>query len=208
MTPNRFKNKVVIVTGGHGGIGLAVATQLINENATVLCAEVNVTDVKAVYEFFSGISYNSQWSYIDSVINCAGVMGKSSEDMIAINYLGAVNMYNGFSCLASDDATFITVSSIHSQRSGYNDATYAATKGAIEAYTRAISSNPQGIRCNCVCPGAVDTPMLRANPDYNDSWIVNTPESIAEVICFLASDDSRAINGATIIADKGVLAKL
>ena len=109
----------------------------------------------------------------------------------------------------------INTSSVHAHQTTKDVAPYATSKGAIEAFTRAVSLDYpiEKIRINCVAPGAVDTPMLWSNPNVKDGsekveGAVGTPEDIAEVICFLASDESKFINGTTIVADGGRLAHL
>lgn len=99
---------------------------------------------------------------------------------------------------------------------------YCATKGGVLMLTKAAAVDlaPHGIRCNCYCPGAIDTPMLRkyyeAAPDKEAIMSVLTgahliprlgkPEEIAKLACFLASDDSSFITGAAYVIDGGTLA--
>lgn len=96
---------------------------------------------------------------------------------------------------------------------------YCGTKGAVIAMTRALSAEwvKQGIRVNALCPGPVDTPMLQAefnltaNPQAEAQAAVGsipagrlgTPEEIAKVALFLASDDARFVHGAAIMIDGG-----
>lgn len=99
---------------------------------------------------------------------------------------------------------------------------YCATKGGVLLLTKATAVDlaPYGIRCNCYCPGAIDTPMLQkyyeAAPDKDAIMSVLTGahliprlgkvEEIAKLACFLASDDSSFINGASYVIDGGTLA--
>ena len=99
---------------------------------------------------------------------------------------------------------------------------YCATKGGVLQLTKAtaIDLAKFGIRCNCYCPGAIDTPMARKYIDaaQDKQAIMNTltgahliprlgkPEEIAKLACFLASDDSSFINGAAYVIDGGTLA--
>lgn len=105
-------------------------------------------------------------------------------------------------------------------------AAYSASKGAIVAMTRtlALDHAGDGIRVNCVCPGSVQTPMLRYGAEYfEDGDPAETmagwgrlhpigrliqPEEVAGLIAFLASDDASAITGAPYLVDGGLLAKL
>jgi NAD(P)-dependent dehydrogenase (short-subunit alcohol dehydrogenase family) len=102
-------------------------------------------------------------------------------------------------------------------------AMYAATKGAVVQLTRALAVDHASdkIRVNCVCPGPVDTPMLRRSftraPDpeakrraemaSNLLGRLGEPEEIASVIHFLASDEASYVTGAIVAADGGVTAR-
>lgn len=112
-------------------------------------------------------------------------------------------------------SAFVNVSSVHAFATTPNVVPYASSKGAIEAFTRgfAIEMQSRGIRVNAVAPGSVDTPMLWNNPNVKSgveklSGPIGKPEDLAEAICFLASDDARFINGATLLVDGGRLAAL
>jgi NAD(P)-dependent dehydrogenase (short-subunit alcohol dehydrogenase family) len=106
---------------------------------------------------------------------------------------------------------------------------YAASKGALDALVRAMALDEarRGVRVNAVCPGSVDTPMLRASArrfsdgsrDAEDEIItgwgrmhpmgrVAAPREVAEVVLFLASDRASFITGEDIRVDGGLLASL
>jgi 3-oxoacyl-[acyl-carrier protein] reductase len=96
---------------------------------------------------------------------------------------------------------------------------YCATKGGVLAFTRALSLEwvAKGIRVNAVCPGPIETPMLQAEFEFGADPIaeekaviqtipagrLGTPEDIARVVLFLASDDAQFVHGAAIVADGG-----
>lgn len=96
---------------------------------------------------------------------------------------------------------------------------YCATKGAVLALTCALSVEwaSQGVRINAVCPGPVKTPMLKAefdiaaNPAKEEQAVIQsipagrlgTPEDIARVVLFLASEDAQFMHGSAIVADGG-----
>jgi len=95
---------------------------------------------------------------------------------------------------------------------------YTATKGATMSLTRsmAVEFGPQGVRVNCICPAGVQTEMIRKsnldNPDFDADFFFSraplgrfgSPEEIANLALFLASDESSYLNGAIIRADGGI----
>ena len=99
---------------------------------------------------------------------------------------------------------------------------YASTKGAVIQLTKitAIDLANDGVRCNCYCPAAIDTPMVQKYFDAAEdkeaieralvgSHLVprlGRPEEVAKLVCFLASDDAAFINGAAFTIDGGSLA--
>jgi NAD(P)-dependent dehydrogenase (short-subunit alcohol dehydrogenase family) len=109
-------------------------------------------------------------------------------------------------------SSIVNISSVHAHQTTPNVVPYAASKGAIEAFTRGFSIEmlAKGIRVNSVAPGAVDTPMLWNNPNVKSgvekvTGAIGKPEDLAAAICFIASDDAKFINGTTLVADGGRL---
>ncbi len=102
---------------------------------------------------------------------------------------------------------------------------YTASKHGVLGLTRGIAVTElyakAGIRCNCICPGDIRTPMVErywaasADPAKAEADTlahypmkrIGTPAEMAEVVCFLVSDQSRYINGAHLVVDGGVMAK-
>jgi NAD(P)-dependent dehydrogenase (short-subunit alcohol dehydrogenase family) len=121
----------------------------------------------------------------------------------------------------------VNVSSVQAIASQAGVAAYTASKGGINALTRAMAVDHavENIRVNAVCPGSVDTPMLRWAADlFKDENTVEAtvedwgrmhpvgrvarPEEVAEVICFLASPKATFVTGAEYMVDGGLLAAL
>ena len=109
----------------------------------------------------------------------------------------------------------VAVSSVHAFQTTPNVVPYAASKGGIEAFVRGLSLEipHTHARINAVAPGAVDTPMLRDNPNIKNgteqvTGQVGTPAELAAAICFLASGEASFINGTTLVVDGGRLAQL
>ena len=112
--------------------------------------------------------------------------------------------------------SIVNVSSIHAEETTALVVSYAATKAALLSLTRssAIEGKPKGIRVNAILPGAIDTPMLWNNPNVRSGLEtinrkdVGSPDDVAAVIAFLASDDARFMQGAMVRVDGGRLDRL
>lgn len=121
--------------------------------------------------------------------------------------------------------SIVIVSSVQAFVTQTDVAAYTASKGGLNALTRSIAVDEaaNGIRANAVCPGSVDTPMLRAaarkfsdGTDAGEQQLIDTwgkshplgrvarPEEIAEMIAFLASDRASFVSGASIPVDGGL----
>jgi NAD(P)-dependent dehydrogenase (short-subunit alcohol dehydrogenase family) len=114
-----------------------------------------------------------------------------------------------------NNGSIVNVSSVHAHETTQNVVPYAASKGAMEAFTRGVSQEypSSKLRINCVAPGSVDTPMLWNNPNVKSgvekpTGAIGKPEELAAAICFLASEEASFINGTTLVVDGGRLDKL
>ena len=131
---------------------------------------------------------------------------------------------------ASGDASIINLGSYDGFIADPGLAAYCATKGAVHALTRAMACDhgPEGIRVNAVCPGYIDTPMLRsffagegsggggrsvadleqAVRDVHPTRRYGTPDDIANLVCWLASDEARYASGQQWVLDGGLTAQV
>ncbi|MDG6925150.1 MAG: SDR family oxidoreductase [Nitrososphaerota archaeon] len=124
--------------------------------------------------------------------------------------------------LKQGGGAIVNTGSINSLMAMKDEAAYDTSKGGVLMLTRATAMDfaKDGVRVNCICPGAIETPMLRdildkaPNPEEAEADLirkhalgrVGTPEEVARVALFLASDDSSFITGAAIAVDGGMLA--
>jgi NAD(P)-dependent dehydrogenase (short-subunit alcohol dehydrogenase family) len=243
----RFADKVVIVTGGAGGIGLSTALRFGREGARVVVADVDpprlhaaaatlrAADALATAEECDvGIEAEAErlvtaclerHGRLDVVVNNAGVMvfkpidehtADDLERVLRIDFMAPFWLTKHAFRVCGPGASIVNVASIHAERTSPLVASYAAAKAALLALTRAaaIEGKPRGIRVNAVLPGAIETPMLRDNPNVQsgaealDPLYVGRPEDVAAAIAFLASDDATFITGAALRVDGGRLARL
>lgn len=160
---------------------------------------------------------------IDVVVNNAAIMTfnpileleEHDWDRVMHVNLKSVFLFAKYSIPYMNRGAIVNISSVHAHETTANVIPYASSKGGIEAFTRGICMEipAEKVRVNSVAPGAVDTPMLRNNPNIlnhteNLEGPIARPEEIAAAICFLASEEASFINGATLIVDGGRLNKL
>jgi NAD(P)-dependent dehydrogenase (short-subunit alcohol dehydrogenase family) len=244
----RFTDKVVIVTGGGSGIGLACSLRIGSEGGRVVLAGLDagrvgrgadavraagapdalgvVCDVGVEADVVRTVDDTlARFGRLDAVVNNAGMMiFKPLEEHVEADLLGVlrVDFFGAFwftkqaFLKCGSGASVVNVSSIHALQTTPLVAAYAAAKAALDSLTRSASIEGQarGIRVNAVLPGAIETPMLRENPNVKsgveklDPADVGRPEDVAAAVAWLASDDSRFVTGIELRVDGGRLARL
>ncbi len=166
---------------------------------------------------------------LDIVVNNAGVNVREEfrhmsnadwETLREVNLDGVVRIARDtFSLMqAAGNASLINIASILGRQPMRQVAAYAATKGAVASLTRALAVEYAsfGIRVNTVSPGFIETELtkrMRRNPHVNKALMertplrrFGTPEEVAKVILFLASDDAAYVSGADVVVDGGTTA--
>lgn len=114
--------------------------------------------------------------------------------------------------------SIVNMSSVHGHSGKEGHVAYAGTKGAVSGFTRGLAQElaPEGIRVNCIGPGAIEVPRYFDRPDYSSlpgtTWSplgrVGKPVDIATTVAFLVSDDASFITGQTLYVDGGLTTKL
>jgi glucose 1-dehydrogenase len=169
------------------------------------------------------------WGRLDVLINNAGTMRFApvvtlDEDdwdrVLSVNLRAAFLFCKyGLPHMKTADGrkggAIVNISSIHAQATTRNVAAYAASKGGLESFTRALSIEAESVnvRVNAIAPGAVDTPLLWTNPNLQSGaekleGAVASSESVAHAICFFASDEAQFVSGSVLGVDAGRLARL
>lgn len=204
------------------------AQQLLNEVSQMtraIAVKVDVSnedDVKNMVEITKKTFGN-----IDVLANCAGVSDtrllidstKDDYDFVFdTNMRGTYNTCKlvGREMLSNQSGKIINISSIWGLRGGSCESVYSASKGAIIAFTKALAKElgPNGINVNAVAPGFIQTDMTKNVTEEIKQEIMDnsalgrlgTPEDVASVVLFLASEKSKFITGQVIGVDGGWLA--
>lgn len=244
----RFENKVVIVTGAAGGIGLATATRFAQEGAIVVLVDLRPEPLETacdatlqagapqVWGSACNVSIESEveatvnetmrrFGRLDVIVNNAGLMsfkpleqftGEDWNRILGVDLLGAFFFTKYGFLTMKPGSTIVNVASIHAVRTTPLVAPYAAAKAALLSLTRTASleGRSRGIRSNAILPGAVETPMLRDNPEVKagvehvDPAELGQPADIAATIAWLASADSTFVQGTGLVVDGGRLSEL
>ena len=227
-----------------GGISAADVDQAISQLATdsrpenVAGRVADVTDEQAVDELVQDCV--SRFGGLDVLITAAGIQRYGSaadtladqwDEVLAVNLRGTylAVRYALPHLRSRGGGSIVIVSSVQAFATQTAVAAYTASKGALNALARSIAVDEagNGVRANTVCPGSVDTPMLRwAAGQYSDgtaegvqrlieSWgrghplgRVAQPGEVAEAIAFLASDRASFITGVSLPVDGGLLSGL
>ncbi len=161
---------------------------------------------------------------IDILVNNAGVIRDNLlpaftedeiGDVLATNVLGVFHVTGAVApvMMRQRGGAIINISSVSGEKGGKGQTNYAASKGAINAFTRALAVElaPRKIRVNAVAPGLIDTDMSREVRELAGDQVLDrillgrygTPAEVASVVCFLASRYGEYINGEIIHVDGG-----
>ena len=234
-------DKTCVITAAGQGIGRASAELMALQGARVIATDINaetlatfddletyildVTDAKAITNFAADIGT------VDVLFNCAGFVHNGTilectEDewdfAFSLNVKGMYRMISAFlpGMLEKGSGSIINMSSVASSLKGVpNRFAYSASKAAVIGITKSVAADyvTQGIRCNTICPGTVDSPSLherlKATGDYERAmreFIARQPmgriaktKEVAALVTYLASDEAQFITGQTHIIDGG-----
>lgn len=243
-TMSRLSGKTALITAAGQGIGRATVEAYVREGATVIAADINdaslselaalenviarkldVTDAEAVK------AIAAEFPHIDILYNCAGfvhagtILDCDEQDWAFSNSLNVTAQYRLIravlpNMIARGGGSIINMSSIASSVKGIpNRFAYCATKASVIGLTKSVAADfvAQGIRCNAICPGTVETPSLlqrlhdtgdfeQAYKDFTARQAMGRfgkPEELAALAVYLGSDESKFTTGRAHIIDGG-----
>jgi NAD(P)-dependent dehydrogenase (short-subunit alcohol dehydrogenase family) len=237
----RLAGKVCVITGAAGGIGGSTATVFEREGARVVGVDVrphdggelslqaDLTSEEAVIDLYARV--RAELGRIDVLFNNAGISPTDDASVLdtkleAYERVQATNLRSVFLCckhgiphlLKSGGGSVInTASFVALMGSATSQIAYTASKGGVLALSRELGVEfaKRGVRVNALCPGPVDTPLLRelyaADPVEAQRRMVHVPmgrfahaQEIANAVLFLASDESSYVNATTFVVDGGI----
>lgn len=241
----RLDGKVCLVTGAASGIGRETAGIFAQEGATVVAVDIDgagldalaheqatiatkVVDVRQnqdIQDLINGLER------IDVLFNCAGrvavgtILECAEADWQASLDLNVTAIYRLTRAVVprmveQQSGSIINMASVISSIGGVPDRfAYGATKAAVIGMTKSIAKDfaGDGIRCNAICPSAIETPSMTArieamaDPDAARAMFsvrqpvgrMGTPREVADLATYLASDESRFMTGGAIVLDGG-----
>jgi NAD(P)-dependent dehydrogenase (short-subunit alcohol dehydrogenase family) len=237
----RLSGKVCVITGVAGGIGGATATVFEREGAHVAGVDIaehsvgelsltaDLTSEEAVQEMYARV--RERFGRIDVLFNNAGISPTDDASVVettleAWERVQTTNLRSVFLCCkhgiphlldGGGGSVINTASFVAVMGAATSQISYTASKGGVLALSRELGVEfaKRGVRVNALCPGPVDTPLLRelyaADPVQAQRRMVHVPmgrfadaSEIANAVLFLASDESSYVNATTFLVDGGL----
>jgi NAD(P)-dependent dehydrogenase (short-subunit alcohol dehydrogenase family) len=237
----RLEGKVCVITGAAGGIGAAACELFAEEGAAVvgvdlqdvhnvdLALQADVSDEAQVAEIYARTS--EAFGRVSVLFNNAGISPTADgsvvdTDLDVWEYVQAVNLRSVYLCCkhgiphlqaGGGGSVINTASFVAVMGAATSQIAYTASKGGVLALSRELGVQfaKQNIRVNALCPGPVDTPLLRElyanDAEQAQRRLVHLPmgrfadaREIAHGALFLASDDASYVNATTFLVDGGL----
>ena len=200
----------------------AVAAEIVGNGGEALAFRIDVTDKESIARMVVGVM--AKWGRIDTLVNNAGIvqdaqLRKMTDDqfdsVIDVNLKGVYNCTKAVVdiMLEQHSGCILNASSIVGLYGNFGQTNYAASKfaviGMMKTWARELGK--KGIRANAICPGFIETPILRSMPqkvvqmmeDKVPLGRLGRPDEIANTYAWLASDEASYISGAVIEVSGG-----
>ena len=243
----RLKNKKTLITAAGQGIGRSTVLAFVCEGAQVLATDIDPDSLAILKEECPQIKTRlldvtkpeaiqqlaEETGAIDVLFNCAGFVHHGTlldceesdwDFSFDLNVRSMYRMIRAFlpAMLESGGGSIVNMSSVASSVKGLpNRFVYGASKAAVVGLTKSVAMDfiKQGIRCNAICPGTVESPSLQERikaqgRNYEDVMAafvarqpigrIGTPEEIAALAVYLASDESAYTTGVAWSIDGGM----
>jgi len=201
----------------------ATARDISHDGGEAIHFHVDVTNKQSIAKMVEGVM--AKWGRIDTLVNNAGIVEDAQlkkmtdeqfERVIDVNLKGVYNCTKAVVdiMLEQHSGCILNASSIVGIYGNFGQTNYAATKfgviGMVKTWARELGR--KGIRANAICPGFIETPILKSMPakivqmmeDKVPLGRLGRPEEIANAYAWLASDEASYINGAVIEVSGGV----
>jgi NAD(P)-dependent dehydrogenase (short-subunit alcohol dehydrogenase family) len=237
----RLEGKVCVITGAAGGIGAATAETFTREGARVvgvdllehgvgeLALQADLTEEQAVSDLYARVA--DELGRIDVLFNNAGISPNDDASVLdttleAWERVQSANLRSVFLCCkhgiphllnAGGGSVINTASFVAVMGSATSQISYTASKGGVLALSRELGVEfaRRGVRVNALCPGPVDTPLLRElfakDPERAARRLVHVPmgrfglaQEIANAALFLAGDESSFVTATSMLVDGGI----
>ncbi|MGM0856521.1 MAG: SDR family oxidoreductase [Pseudomonadota bacterium] len=247
----RLNNKTALITAAGQGIGRATALRFATEGAQVIATDINAQSLAELADI-PGITVRqldvldaaaiealaADLGAVDILFNCAGYVASGSlldgndadwELSLSLNVMAMMRLMRAMlpAMLDNGGGSIINMASVASSLKGVpNRCAYGTTKAAVLGLTKSVAADyiGQGIRCNAICPGTVDSPSLRQRigeqasrqgrnvDDVYAEFIarqpqgrLGSPDEIAALATYLAADESSYTTGTAQVIDGGWL---
>jgi NAD(P)-dependent dehydrogenase (short-subunit alcohol dehydrogenase family) len=224
---------VAVIASSDIAKASSVAVEIGEAGGTAAAFVADVRNVASIDEMIHDVV--KTFGHIDILVNSAGVyystpLGKTSESsynrMVDINLKGTFFSTNAVASLFKSQGSgkIVNIASASAYTATREFSLYCAVKAGIIMLTRALALElaPHGINVNAIAPGNTATPMneeIRTKPEFKDLLATmsratpskrtySEPEEMAAIIAFLASEETQAMNGATVLVDQGRTAGL
>ena len=218
------KGAAILVSDINLAAAQLVAEEIILDGGKAVANQCDVSDLEAVTDMLDAVI--ESFGRLDFAVNNAGILGTEQPveqyDLASWNRIMSVNLNGVFNCVQAELKLFyaqgcgaiVNMASEAALKGGTADSAYTASKHAVAGFTKTASLEAikKGVRINAVCPGAIETPLVKAvmaaHPERaamakNMMPIgrLGQPEEVAEAVAWLCSDAASLVAGHMLAVD-------